>query len=343
MIDKNSVNKILVIKLRGIGDVVLSTIVLDNLKVDFPKSTIDYLTDAPCKPGLEGLHQINKVHVFPRNSLLERLKMFLKIRSIGYDLVIDLFSNPATAQLTFFSGAKYRIGFPYRARKYAYNYYGPEERGIYHTAILHLMLLKNAGLNSSIENLYYYLDKRAQDVADKYFIMNNLNNYLVIGISPSGGWPSKKCDPEKLALIGNTLKDKYNGIILILWGPSDKDDAVKISNSVPGSLIAPDTSIKEMAAFINKCSLLIANDSGPMHISTAVGTPVLSLHGPTDPRLQGPFGEKHEWVNYAELDCIICNLLACPKNHECFKYLPIQKIIEKVDILIEKNNIKVPH
>lgn len=343
MIDKNSVKKILVIKLRGIGDVVLSTIVLDNLKADFPESTIDYLTDAPCIPGLEGLPLINKVYTFPRNSLPERLKMFLKIRSIGYDLVIDLFSNPATAQLTFFSGAKYRIGFPYRARKYAYNYYGPEERGIYHTAMLHLMLLKNAGLTSSIKNLYYYLDKEAQDSANEYFTTNNLCDRLVIGISPSGGWPSKKCDPEKLALIGNTLKEKYSSKILILWGPTDKDDAVQINNSVPGSLIAPGTSIKEMAAFIKKCSFLIANDSGPMHISTAVGTPVLSLHGPTDPRLQGPFGEKHEWINYSELDCIICNLLECPKNHECFKDLPIQNIIEKVDILIEKNNIKVPH
>ena len=138
------------------------------------------------------------------------------------------------------------------------------------------------------------------------------------------------------------LERKYNAEILILWGKSDKEDAQKINNLIPNSFLAPSTSIREMAAFIKRCDFLISNDSGPMHISTAVDTPVLSLHGPTDPRLQGPFGDKHEWINLAELDCITCNLLVCPKNHECFKDLPLNKILEKVEHIVEKNKIKVP-
>ena len=119
MIDKKSVNKILIIKLRGIGDVVLSTIVLDNLREDFPEVSIDYLTDPPSKPGLEGLQHINNVLAFPKNGLWQRLKLFLQIRRSNYDLVFDFFSNPTTAQITFLSGAKYRVGFPYQGRKYA--------------------------------------------------------------------------------------------------------------------------------------------------------------------------------------------------------------------------------
>ena len=341
MINKKYVKKILIIKLRGIGDVVLSTIVLDNLKEDFPEAIIDYLTDLPSKSVIEGLPQINKVITFPKQGIWRRLKLFLKIRWSNYDLIFDCFANPTTAQLTFISGARYKIGFPYKGRKYAYNYLGPAERNKYHSALLHLITLENAGLSHTKQNLYFYIDNSDYLIVKKYFKENNLINKIVVGFSPSGGWQSKKCEPEKFALIGNAIKKKYNVEILILWGKSDFDEATKIHQLIPNSFLAPHTSIREMGAFIQSCSFLIANDSGPMHISTAVGTPVLSLHGPTDPLLQGPFGNKHEWINYAELDCIKCNLLVCPKKHECFIDLPLERIMEKLKLLIEKNNIKI--
>lgn len=339
MIDKNAVKKILIIKLRGIGDVVLSTIALDNLKSDFPDATIDYLTDPPSIPALEGLPHINKVLLFPRNSTWERVKLMAKIRNQNYDIVFDFFSNPSTALITFLSGAKYRVGFPYKGRKYAYNLYGPEERSKYHAAVLHLETLKKLSLTSTHTNLHFYIDDKSKMFADKFIIESNLKNSFVVGISPSGGWASKKCDPDIFAKIGNEVVKKYNSSILIVWGGSDKNDAEEIHKLIPGSILAPPTSIREMAAFIERCDILLANDSGPMHISTAVRTPVLSIHGPTDPKLQGPFGEKHEWINYAELDCIICNLLECPRKHECFRELPFERILAKVDLLIQKNNL----
>ncbi len=339
MINKSIVKKILIIKLRGIGDVVLSTIVLDNLKSDFPDATIDYLTDPPSIPALEGLPNVNRVLLFPRNSTWGRIKLMNKIRNQKYDIVFDFFSNPSTALITFISGSKYRIGFPYKGRKYAYNHYGPEERSKYHAAILHLETLKKLSLTSTNKNLHFYIDKNDKMLAEKFIIESNLKNSFLVGISPSGGWASKKCDPDVFAKIGNEVVKKYNAKILILWGGSDKNDAEEIHKLIPGSFLAPPTSIREMAAFIERCDILLANDSGPMHISTAVDTPVLSIHGPTDPKLQGPFGEKHEWINYAELDCIICNLLECPRNHECFRELPLERVLTKVDLLIRKNKL----
>ena len=343
MIDKKSVKKILIIKLRGIGDVVLSTIVLDNLKSEFPEAQIDYLTDPPSIPGINGLSQVNKVWAFPRKSNWKRIKLMLQIRKSNYDLVFDFFANPGTAQFTFISGAKYRVGFPYKGRKYAYNYYGPEERSKYHSALLHLFTLEKLDLRHDLENLYFNINEDDKLLFNNYISDNRLDNRFIVGISPSGGWASKKCDPSKFAEIGLAVREKYNAEILILWGKSDELEANEIHKQIPGSFLAPPTSITEMAAFISGCSILIANDSGPMHISTAVGTPVLSIHGPTDPKLQGPFGKNHEWINLSELDCIICNLLDCPKNHECFWDLPIERIMEKIDKLISKNNLNPNH
>lgn len=339
MIIKENVHRILVIKLRGIGDVVLSTIVLDNLRKDFPQAKIDFLCDAPSKPGLEGLNQINRVFILPKK-ISKRINLFWEIRKQRYDLVLDFFSNPTTAQITALSGAKYRAGFPYSGRKWAYNLHGPSERDRFHSATLHLEFLQIIGIEASFNNLYFYISDDDNLFVTNWLKKNILINNSYYGISPSGGWPSKKCEPEKFAEIAESIFQKYNLPALILWGPDDYNDAVAI-NKILGnkSFLAPNTTIRQMAAFISTCKFIIANDSGPMHISTAVGTPVLSIHGPTNPLHQGPYGHKHEWINLSELDCIICNLLECPRNHECFKDLPINRIMEKVDNLITKNNL----
>ena len=313
---------------------------MDNLRKDFPDAEIDYLTELPSKPGLTGLKNISNVLILNRKSFWSKIILAYRIRKEHYDLVLDLFANPTTAQLTYFSGAKYRAGFPYRGRKYAYNLLGPEERGKYHAADLHREFLKSIGLSHSSKELHYFIDQVSKTFAEKYLLENFSRKDFIVGICPTGGWASKKCDPDKFAEIADAVRIKFNAKILILWGKSDESDA-KLIHSILGSnaVIAPSTSIQEMAALISRCDILIANDSGPMHIATAVGTPVLSMHGPTSPYMQGPYGDKHEWIRNEGLDCIECNLLDCPRNNECFRDLEIDKVLDKIHNLIVKNNL----
>lgn len=339
-INKDHINKILVLKLRGMGDVILSTTILDNLRVDFPNAKIDYLTEKPSKEALSDLSQIDDIFLFNRKSTWERLKLFKKIRDKKYDLVLDMFSNPSTAQLTFISGARYRAGFPYKGRKYAYNIFGPAARDQHHAAELHLEFLKTIGLTYSSDSLYFGLNEVVLIKADQLLAKSRSAGKLLVCLSPSGGWASKKCDPSVFATIAKRIQNEFNASLFILWGPGDKEEAFEIKRILGDSVeIAPNTSVKEMGAILSKCDVVIANDSGPMHISTAVGTPTLSMHGPTNPKLQGPYGNKHEWVRNENLDCIECNLLDCPKKHECFLELDIDTVIEKFKNLLQKNNL----
>lgn len=339
-IPKKEIRKILIVKLRGIGDVVCSTIVVDNLREDFPNAQIDYLVEKPSSFGLVGLNQINNVLIFDKKSLWNRIKLAFKVRKEKYDLVFDFFGNPSSAQITFFSNAKFRIGFPFRGRKYAYNFYGPSERAKWHNAILHLKVLDKFGFTTKYQNLLFALSDEAKIFANNFFDKTFSSDDFVVGISTTGSWQSKKCDPEKFAEIAELVIKKYNAKILIIWGKGDEEDSQKLFSLLKGkAILSPDTTIQQMAGLISKCKFLIANDSGPMHISTAIGTPVLSIHGPTAPELQGPFGEKHEWINLPELDCIVCNLLVCPRKHECFLNLPNKAIMKKIESLIQKNKL----
>ncbi|MGE5432080.1 MAG: glycosyltransferase family 9 protein [Syntrophomonadaceae bacterium] len=339
-IDKRKVKRILCIKLRGIGDVILSTVVLDNLRKEFPGAEIDYLTEAPGKAALNGLPLLNEVLILDRK---KGLSAILEVRSKKYDLVLDFYTNPRTALITFFSGARYRAGFPYKGRSYAYNLKGPSERDKFHAADLHLEFLKNLNLSADSKELHCSLGTGDLQFADEFFSSNFKKNDFVVGLSPSGGWPSKKCDPVKFAEIGDAIAEKLSAKILLIWGPGDKDEALKTKELMKNeAIMAPATDFRQMGALMTKSRFLVANDSGPMHMATALKVPVLSLHGPTDPRLQGPYGNRHEWIRLEELSCIGCNLLECPKNHECFLQLPVDDVMEKVMLIVKKNNLRLP-
>jgi len=334
MLNKSEIKKILCIKPRGIGDVVLSTIVLDNLLAHFKYAKIDYLTEEFVKPAIDGIPSINKVLTMGKSEF--SLKVAHRIRREKYDLIFDLWSNPRSAQITYLSFAKYRVGFSYRGRKYAYNIKVNSGRGEHHSAEHNLELLKALDIKIISKKIFVHLDKQMNEWAVKFLASNFTDNLPFIGIVPSGGWESKRCQPEKWIEICNAIKNYFNVNIIIIWGPGDEMDAQIISNALPkSSLLAPKTSVGEMTALINNCSLIIANDSGPMHISAALGIPTLGLFGPTDPTKHGPYSANSSYVIKSDLHCIICNKLICPYNKECMKELNVDDIINKVKVMLK--------
>lgn len=328
--EKEKIKKILCIKPRGIGDVILSTIVLDNLLEYFPNSTIDYLTEPYAKPALENLPQISKIHTMAKSEFF--LKAALKIRKEKYDLVFDFWSNPRTAQIVFCSGIKRRVGYSYRGRRYAYNFLASPDRGSHHSAEHNLELLKPLGVPVNSTKIHYRIGKEDNEKAKSFIESKFSRSDNVIGIVPAGGWNSKRCDAVKWVEFCNEILKNYSAKFLILWGPGDEADAeFIISNLRDKAHLAPKTSLKEMSALINNCDLIIANDSGPMHISAALGIPTIGIFGPTDPKGHGPYSPNSDYIIKEDLHCIICNKLECPSLHECMRELSAELLIEKIN------------
>ena len=341
LLRKSQIKKILLIKFRGIGDVILSTVVLKNIKSQYPEAVIDFLTEKPSAQLLKEIPLINEVLVYNFSNRFEIASKILEIRRRKYDLVIDLYSNPKSAQITFGSGAKFRAGFPYRGRRYAYNLYGPAERGKHHAGELHLLFLEKIGIEVKHRDQYLVVSKDAAEKAARFFDSQSLN-LKYCALVPGGGWESKRCDPVKFAEIGTKIYEKYRLTSLILWGKGDFDEAEEIKNMMGDiAVLSPETSFMEMGGMATGCVFAVANDSGPMHFISALSVPTLALHGPTDPALQGPYGKKHQTVRLDELDCICCNLLKCNRKHECFLDLPVERVMSKIDLLLTQNGINI--
>jgi ADP-heptose:LPS heptosyltransferase len=104
-------------------------------------------------------------------------------------------------------------------------------------------------------------------------------------------------------------------------------------------VIPPATSLKQLGALLQRCSFVVSNDSGPMHLAAAVGTPVLGIFGPTNPLLQGPYGPQHMTVRKEGLDCLGCNLTKCPIGNICMTDLSVDDVMWSVNALLTRNGL----
>lgn len=337
---KKNIEKILIIKLRAVGDVVLSTIVLENLRDAFPSARIDFLTEDYCKEVVLGNPILNQVVTYdkkykmglpPLKRFRENIKFLSNIHNQAYDMVIDFFGNPRSALITWFSGAKMRIGYDFRIRKLAYNKVIISRANDIHEAEWHLDALRAISVPISSKNLNFEVGTGSREFANAFWEEQKLNGANVVAVNFSGGWATKQWHLNKWAKVVNYLIEKQNARVLVLWGPGEKDKALELQKLTKNkSLLIPPTNLKQLAAILKKTKLMVTSDSGPMHIAAAMKTPCVALFGPTNPNLQGPYGNIHTIVRNEDLDCLQCNLTIC-SHTSCMNHLTAETVITAIE------------
>ncbi|HQY19536.1 MAG TPA: glycosyltransferase family 9 protein [Ignavibacteria bacterium] len=342
-LDKSKIKKILVIKFGGMGDILLTTPVLPNLKAYFPDSEIYFLTVRHSRDILIDNPYITRAFTYDASE--DKSWCLIKnIRQQKYDLVIDLFGNPRTALITFMSGAKYRFGFNFRGRNYAYNLKARGRGGEVHNVEFNLDSLRALEIPIISKKLYLPINVVHEEFADEFFKANDLYSKKVIGISKTGGWESKRYKIDDYIKLMDMLNEIYDVNFVLFWGnEKEKENCEKIKNSVKkqNAFLIPDSPIRYLAAIIKKCDIVIGNDSGPLHVAVSMEVPTLGIYGPTNPMLQGPFGENNLSVVNENIDCLYCNLLNCNIGNICMTELSKDTIIDKVKELVRINNVNL--
>ncbi len=345
------IDKILIIKLRAIGDVVLSTIVLDNIRAAYPEARIDFLTEDACKEVVLGNPILNNVLSYERKTI-SKLSFFAKfsknvkflslIRNQNYDLVIDYFGNPRSALMTWLSRAWKRVGYDFRVRRWAYNIVVKSRADDLHEADWHLDALRSIGIPVVSHKLNFHVGEGSKNFAENFWQQAELYDQRVIALNFSGGWPSKRWSLDRFAHLADTLVGAHKAQILIIWGPGEKAQALKIQElATRPVLLLPETNLKQLAAMLQKVDLLVTTDSGPMHIAAAMGTPCVALYGPTNPKLQGPYGQGHQLVYNNKLTCLGCNRLDC-EHIACMDTITVNDVLASVQKCISANQLYEP-
>jgi ADP-heptose:LPS heptosyltransferase len=278
---------------------------------------------------------VDEVLEFDRN-LMSGLDLIRTVRNKKYEMVIDLFGNPRTALLTRLSGARHRVGFRFRGRTYAYTSIVDPRGDRVHNTQFNLDALEAIGIRPDRSAPYVPVRPEDDAVIDGYLSAAGLSGMRLVAFFAGGGWYTKRWGIGRFAAVADALVERFGITPVLLWGPGEQADAVALSgHMLHPAYIPPATSLRELAALVKRCILIVTNDSGPMHIAAAVGTRVVAVFGPTDPNLQGPVGDGHVVIRNEALACLGCNLTRCPIGHPCMEHLAPESVLREAGRLLD--------
>ncbi len=341
--------RILVIKLRATGDVVLATPVIENLKRRFPRARLSFLTEEASADVLRWNPLLDELIVLPlrrwsslgiRDSWREQVRFYRNLRRRRFDLAIDLFGNPRSALLTRLTGAPERVGFAFRVRRRAYTTVVTPSGQPGHEVLFHLEALEALDIPVATDRPRVAVPGTADRKAEAWLREHAPDARTLIGLNPGGGWAIKRWPPESFGSLADALIDEYGADVLILWGPGEEERVARVTGSMRNRpLVLPMATLAELGAFLKRCGLLVSNDSAPMHMAAAMNVPTVGIFGPTDPRAQGPWGDGHGVVRKESVDCLGCNRIKCPIGNICMTTLEPGEVLEKIRAYIPAGTV----
>ncbi|MFH1258637.1 MAG: glycosyltransferase family 9 protein [Elusimicrobiota bacterium] len=331
-----NIKKILVIQLRRIGDVVLTTSAVEALRKKFPEAHIDFLVEPASAPVLRGNPNIDQVLVYDKKKSLLWLG---KIFWARYDLVIDFLNNPRSALLTFFGFAKIRLGFKYayKGRSWAYNLKPlPDPKNKY-MVDYKFDLLRPLGIERKNEKPLLVVDHKSLRQAKEFF--QSFGPHPWVGISPVSRRATRVWKKEYFAKISDYLTEKYKVKVIFFWGPGEEETIAQIFSLLrfPAVKYLPQ-GLEKLIAFISCCQLFISNDNGPRHLAVALGVPTVGVFGATSAIACTPVEDQHRAIQ-SPLNCSPCFNNQCP-TIECMEQIKPEAVSKIIDELVNKKIVR---
>ncbi|MGZ4961137.1 MAG: lipopolysaccharide heptosyltransferase II [Limisphaerales bacterium] len=340
--------KILILKPSSLGDVIQALPVLRLLKRHQPKSEIYWWLDANLVPLLDGDPDLAGIFPFQRKRWAsahrwpEIATSIRTMRAMKFDYAIDLQGLARSALFAWLSNADVLIGLDNPregGREGARAFYdltpprcAPGTHAVdRYAAVLPL-------LNVPIAWDFEWLPRRATVAAavqSKWPIANEQWVLLV----PGARWENKLWPVEHFAATVKLLAKDTNLKFAVLGSGDDKQLGKTISSAVPGRVLdlTGQTSLHEMIEWLRLSRLVIANDTGPMHIAAALGKPTIALFGPTDPKSAGPFRQLDKVLQSDSPSCIPCLKGRCsyPERIACLKAITPELVAAKANQLLD--------
>ncbi|MEK6531429.1 MAG: glycosyltransferase family 9 protein [Deltaproteobacteria bacterium] len=343
--------KILIVKLSSIGDVVHTLPSLFALRKSFEahdaRSRIDWLVEEGASGILKDNPMIDNLIVVKRRGWLKDLsgniKALKRIRSVGYDIVLDFQGLLKSGVWVWLSAGKRKIGFS-NAREGSSVFlnekptaYNPEM----HAVDRYLELAGHAAggafkggaifpLGISDKERSQALQKLGTGSGDKGF-------FLVIS---RARWPTKLWDDEKFAMLAKAVYKECGLVPVLVGGAADRASLDGI-NAMAGGMalnLAGRLGLKDLAAIAGLARFTVSVDSGPMHIAAAAGSRVVAIFGPTAPRRTGPYGTGHVVVR-KEMECSPCFKKSC-SHVSCMAGVGVEEVFDAILGILKANKGK---
>ncbi len=350
-IDPQGDQRILLIKLTSLGDVIHALPVASRLKTSFPRIKLYWVVEDRCAPILEAHPLLEGVVVYPRKKIQallarkswgeawsELVRLRRALRDLRIDLSIDLQGLAKSGLMALLAGAPRRLGCTgLKEFSYWVSRQIPEGEGL-HAVDRNLKVAEFLGCPPGPPDFQLGLRSEERTWADHFLQTQGVREgEKIIGLQVGASLP-QKCWPlnqwgallERLSLL--------EGVQVVLLG--DAQDRQRFLGQVPisgrgvidglGRL-----SLRHLAAVMERCRLVVGSDTGPLHLAVALGLPVVGLYGPDDPRFTGPYGKGNR-IHYKKLACSPCyKNPTCQGRFDCLRAIEAPEVFESLRELLE--------
>ena len=331
--------KILILKPSSLGDVVQAMPVLRMLKLHWPGAQIYWWIETNSASLLEDDPDLAGLISFDRKRWAEPLRArdvwnsISEMRAHRFDLVIDLQALLRSAAVAWVANGQFTVGLQ-DWRELALGFYDrsvPRPSQQTHAVDWYLEVLKLVGVPVRWD--FDWLPKRA-DIAAHLARTWSLDGTTII-LQPGARWLNKRWPAEHFAEVVRLLhvRDEATKFV-ILGGNADRELGKQISAAAPGACIdvTGRTTLPEAFELIRAIKLMVTNDTGPMHIAAALGTPVVGLFGPTNPARTGPYRQQQFALQRSELSCVPClkNFCANSEPFACLRGISAARVVHEI-------------
>jgi heptosyltransferase-2 len=320
-----------------IGDVVMATPVLKDLRTFFPKACITAMAQKNVCELLQSENNIDELFCFskPKNSFLRREEssaIIEKIRQGNFDVGILLTNSFSSAWWFWQAGVKRRIGYRGHFRRWLLTDSIKPSSTSQHQVIEYKKILAPLGIGVSTTKPFLKMDTREIQEAKELLHQIGMKQTKLIGINPGAAYGSAKCWPkENFRQLAEKILEDTDATI-VFFGDSKNANLVReICRGLPSRVIdlSGATSVRQLMSLISLCNLVVTNDSGPMHIASALKVKVLALFGSTDSALTGPYNDEDE-VICKKVPCSPCFKRVCPIDFPCMKLISVDEVLKSV-------------
>lgn len=338
---QSKIRRILVIRWGALGDVVVCTAILEDLRRAFPDSEIDFNTTAPCDRLFETDPRITRVLCFEVRSKIKRWRAMQRwlwaVRKRGYDLVIDLQSNDRSRlllgllQLTG-NGIQYRMG---TCGGWPYNITPSKSMGVVSALERYRAPLGRVGIPATTSRGVVHVNAANRARAGELQAANGLRLGCYVIFMPGSAKRGrlKRWGANHYAALARAMLARGMDRIALVGSRDDAEECRAVAEMVgPGVVdLCNQTAILEVAALCEDARCVVANDTGTAHIAAASGCPTLVICGPTDPRRVKPPGDNVVAMQ-AELPCINCYRKTCT-HHSCMVRIGPEAVLSAIERL----------
>jgi heptosyltransferase II len=338
--DFGKIDRILVRAVNWVGDTILTYPAVQRLKRHFPRSHVAILVRDNLVDLWKTFPDVDELIPFRQkrggDGLREDVRLGLFLKKKRFDLAAIFPRSFRSAYQIYLARIPIRLGYEGEWRSLFLTHGIRQTEEVVHGHRIHYYqrLMDVFGIGEKMNAPRIFLrDEDRNWAQERLKELGLLNGRLLIGMNPGATYGLAKCwYPDRFGEAGKRLVQKRKASILLFGKAEERPVTQGILHyfKEDGVDFTGETGLLQLAAILERCQLLVTNDTGTMHVAAAVGTPVVALFGPTDSVTTGPWGERHQIVK-KEVPCAPCLKRICPTDHQCMKRITVDEVEEVID------------